>query len=97
MVKRLYYTFDYIVMLHLESSLPILLYLYILSVLMALVINIIYSFILYLFLFIHVKLQELMECMPGPDFPTGGIIMGTEGYASSFFFLLCKSSNKLEF
>ena len=25
------------------------------------------------------ELAEIMECMPGPDFPTGGIIMGRSG------------------
>ncbi|XP_078149625.1 DNA GYRASE A [Carex rostrata] len=29
-------------------------------------------------------LQELMEYMPGPDFPTGGIIMGNEGILQAY-------------
>ncbi|KAJ3669364.1 hypothetical protein LUZ60_011314 [Juncus effusus] len=29
-------------------------------------------------------MQELMECMPGPDFPTGGIIMGNEGVLEAY-------------
>ncbi len=28
--------------------------------------------------------DELMECMPGPDFPTGGVIMGRAGIASAY-------------
>ena len=28
--------------------------------------------------------DDLMECMPGPDFPTGGIIMGRAGIASAY-------------
>jgi len=31
------------------------------------------------------QLQELLEYMPGPDFPTGGIIMGNQGYAKFYF------------
>jgi len=26
------------------------------------------------------QVEELMEHMPGPDFPTGGQILGTDGY-----------------
>ncbi|MFZ5951871.1 MAG: DNA gyrase subunit A [Candidatus Rifleibacteriota bacterium] len=29
-------------------------------------------------------IEELMEFVPGPDFPTGGIIMGTEGIDSAY-------------
>lgn len=29
-------------------------------------------------------LQELLECMPGPDFPTGGIIMGNDGILDAY-------------
>ncbi|MCQ2514560.1 MAG: DNA topoisomerase 4 subunit A, partial [Ruminococcus sp.] len=29
-------------------------------------------------------LNEIMECMPGPDFPTGGIIMGRSGIRSAY-------------
>ncbi|CAM0877228.1 unnamed protein product [Alopecurus aequalis] len=29
-------------------------------------------------------LQELLECMPGPDFPTGGIIMGNNGILEAY-------------
>ncbi|KAM0835083.1 hypothetical protein ACQ4PT_063188 [Festuca glaucescens] len=29
-------------------------------------------------------LQELLECMPGPDFPTGGIIMGNDGILEAY-------------
>jgi DNA gyrase subunit A len=28
----------------------------------------------------NATVQELMEHMPGPDFPTGGRILGTDGY-----------------
>ncbi|NYT05144.1 MAG: DNA gyrase subunit A [Methanomicrobiales archaeon] len=28
--------------------------------------------------------RELMGCMPGPDFPTGGIILGTDGIRSAY-------------
>jgi DNA gyrase subunit A len=31
-----------------------------------------------------VTIEELMEFMPGPDFPTGGIILGTSGIRSAF-------------
>ena len=30
------------------------------------------------------ELSELMECMPGPDFPTGGIIMGRSGIRAAY-------------
>jgi DNA gyrase subunit A len=30
------------------------------------------------------SIEELMEHVPGPDFPTGGIIMGTEGINSAY-------------
>lgn len=30
------------------------------------------------------ELAELMECMPGPDFPTGGIIMGRSGIRAAY-------------
>lgn len=30
------------------------------------------------------QLQELLECMPGPDFPTGGTIVGNQGYVIIF-------------
>lgn len=30
------------------------------------------------------ELSELMECMPGPDFPTGGIIMGRGGIRAAY-------------
>lgn len=33
------------------------------------------------------KLQELLEYMPGPDFPTGGLIMGNAGYEKFLYFL----------
>ncbi len=29
-------------------------------------------------------LGELMECIPGPDFPTGGVIMGNEGIIDAY-------------
>ncbi|KAG2534324.1 hypothetical protein PVAP13_9NG060900 [Panicum virgatum] len=29
-------------------------------------------------------LQELLECMPGPDFPTGGIILGNQGILEAY-------------
>ncbi|KAK9124925.1 hypothetical protein Scep_013771 [Stephania cephalantha] len=29
-------------------------------------------------------LQELLECMPGPDFPTGGLIMGNTGILEAY-------------
>ncbi|KAL5209965.1 hypothetical protein ABZP36_005588 [Zizania latifolia] len=29
-------------------------------------------------------LQELLECMPGPDFPTGGIIIGNRGILEAY-------------
>ncbi|KAL6894322.1 hypothetical protein ACP4OV_008420 [Aristida adscensionis] len=29
-------------------------------------------------------LQELLECMPGPDFPTGGIILGNRGILDAY-------------
>ncbi|MDD3147762.1 MAG: DNA gyrase subunit A, partial [Candidatus Riflebacteria bacterium] len=31
-----------------------------------------------------VTIEELMQYIPGPDFPTGGIIMGTDGIESAF-------------
>ena len=31
-----------------------------------------------------IELAELMECMPGPDFPTGGIIMGRSGIRAAY-------------
>lgn len=31
-----------------------------------------------------IELPELMECMPGPDFPTGGIIMGISGIRAAY-------------
>lgn len=30
------------------------------------------------------ELSEIMECMPGPDFPTGGIIMGRSGIRAAY-------------
>ncbi len=30
------------------------------------------------------ELSELMECMPGPDFPTGGMIMGRAGIRAAY-------------
>ncbi len=30
------------------------------------------------------EIAELMECMPGPDFPTGGIIMGRSGIRAAY-------------
>ena len=30
------------------------------------------------------EVAELMECMPGPDFPTGGIIMGRSGIRAAY-------------
>ncbi len=30
------------------------------------------------------QLDDLMRCMPGPDFPTGGIIMGLEGIIDAY-------------
>jgi DNA gyrase/topoisomerase IV subunit A len=86
---------------YLESSLQMLFNaMYILCALMGLITNITHLLYIYIFFLIYVKLQELLECMPGPDFPTGGIIMGNEGYASSCVFpllLVCKRSNKVEF
>ena len=32
----------------------------------------------------HITLEEVMEIVPGPDFPTGGIIMGRAGIRSAF-------------
>jgi len=32
----------------------------------------------------HIPVDELMRIMPGPDFPTGGIIMGNEGIRSAY-------------
>ncbi|KAK3148964.1 hypothetical protein QOZ80_3AG0210980 [Eleusine coracana subsp. coracana] len=29
-------------------------------------------------------LQEILECMPGPDFPTGGIILGNQGILDAY-------------
>ena len=31
-----------------------------------------------------VEIAELMDCMPGPDFPTGGIIMGRSGIRAAY-------------
>lgn len=31
-----------------------------------------------------IDLPELMECLPGPDFPTGGIIMGRSGIRAAY-------------
>ncbi|MBQ9673324.1 MAG: DNA gyrase subunit A [Ruminococcus sp.] len=30
------------------------------------------------------EIAELMECMPGPDFPTGGIVMGRSGIRAAY-------------
>ena len=30
------------------------------------------------------ELSEIMECMPGPDFPTGGLIMGRSGIRAAY-------------
>ena len=30
------------------------------------------------------ELSELMDCLPGPDFPTGGVIMGREGIIDAY-------------
>jgi DNA gyrase subunit A len=32
----------------------------------------------------EIPLSELMKCIPGPDFPTGGIIVGREGIESAY-------------
>src|SRR5215468_1042713 len=32
----------------------------------------------------EISLDELMKCIPGPDFPTGGIIVGREGIESAY-------------
>ena len=32
----------------------------------------------------NIELAGLMECMPGPDFPTGGIIMGRSGIRAAY-------------
>jgi DNA gyrase subunit A len=32
----------------------------------------------------EISLSELMKCIPGPDFPTGGIIVGREGIESAY-------------
>ena len=32
----------------------------------------------------EIELPELMECIPGPDFPTGGIIMGRSGIRAAY-------------
>ncbi len=32
----------------------------------------------------EISIEELMEVMPGPDFPTGGIIMGVSGIRSAY-------------
>ena len=32
----------------------------------------------------EIELPELMECLPGPDFPTGGIIMGRSGIRAAY-------------
>ncbi len=32
----------------------------------------------------EVTIEELMQAVPGPDFPTGGIIMGSEGIRSAY-------------
>jgi DNA gyrase subunit A len=32
----------------------------------------------------EVTVEELMQIIPGPDFPTGGVIMGTEGIVSAY-------------
>ncbi|MGM0599823.1 MAG: DNA gyrase subunit A [Candidatus Rifleibacteriota bacterium] len=32
----------------------------------------------------EITIEELMEFIPGPDFPTGGIIMGTEGINTAY-------------
>jgi DNA gyrase subunit A len=31
-----------------------------------------------------VNIENLMQLLPGPDFPTGGVIMGTEGIVSAY-------------
>ena len=33
---------------------------------------------------VRVTIDEIMEIMPGPDFPTGGIIMGSEGIREAY-------------
>lgn len=32
----------------------------------------------------HMTIEELLEIMPGPDFPTGGIVQGLDGIKSAF-------------
>ncbi len=32
----------------------------------------------------HMTIEELLEIMPGPDFPTGGIVQGSDGIKSAF-------------
>ena len=32
----------------------------------------------------NIELPELMDCIPGPDFPTGGIIMGRSGIRAAY-------------
>ncbi|MEX0745216.1 MAG: DNA gyrase subunit A [Phycisphaeraceae bacterium] len=32
----------------------------------------------------HIELRELLEIVPGPDFPTGGIVMGKRGIAEAY-------------
>lgn len=31
------------------------------------------------------SIEDILEVMPGPDFPTGGIICGTEGIRSTYY------------
>ncbi len=48
----------------------------------------------------EVTLDELMEVMPGPDFPTGGIVMGTDGirqaYETGRGSIVCRAKCKFE-
>ncbi|EPP33089.1 DNA gyrase/topoisomerase IV, subunit A family protein, partial [Chlamydia psittaci 84-8471/1] len=32
-----------------------------------------------------VSIEEILEVMPGPDFPTGGLICGSEGIRSTYY------------
>lgn len=48
----------------------------------------------------NVDIESIMEVLPGPDFPTGGIICGTQGIYDAFFTgrgkLILRGSTKIE-
>ena len=33
----------------------------------------------------EISIEDLMKYIPGPDFPTAGVIMGTEGIKQAYY------------